>query len=569
MIYVRVTKEKVMNARKSNHFLVQGGILAAASIIVRLIGFIYRIPMIRIIGQEGMGYYNYAFNLYNIALILSSYSLPLAVSKLVAARRVNKEYRNSYRIFLSAMSFAIVVGLLATLILYFGAEFFATSIYKSPNSAFPLMVLAPTIFVFSVMGVLRGFFQGKNTMIPTAISQVLEQVVNAVVSVVAAYLLMKNYSASVNVASYGAAGGTLGTFSGACIGLFFLLFVFVLYKPVLNKQMRHDKESVRESYKEIFKLLFLTISPIILSQTLYQIGGLIDDSLFGHIMATKEVTTFDMTVLNNAKPGQLYTEDFRSTLSGIYGTEYRLLTNLPVAIATAMAAAIVTSITTAMAKGWEDVIHSKVHSSIKLNMIIAIPSAVGMGVLASPILRLIFNDPEQLSANFLRLGSIAIVFYALSTISSAILQGINKLRIPTINSAISLGIHIVLVYVLLKFTPLSTYSLVIGNVTFALVVCILNWIAVEKYLNYRQEIVKTFLIPTVSAGLMGVAAYFTQLGLERLLGSNLIATIIAVVVAVVIYFTLLIFMKGIDEEELSFLPKGTSIVRFLKKLHLL
>ncbi|MBH1941459.1 polysaccharide biosynthesis protein [Mobilitalea sibirica] len=555
--------------KSSNHFLVQGSILAAASLIVRIIGLIYRIPMQRIIGDEGMGYYNYAFEIYNIALILSSYSLPLAVSKLVASRGINREHKNAYRIFLCALGFATLVGLTAASIIFFGAEFFSTVINNDPNAALPLRILAPTIFVFSVMGVFRGFYQGKNTMIPTAVSQVLEQVINAIVSVMAAYLLVRSYSANINIAAYGAAGGTMGTLIGAMAALLFLMFVFVLYKPYLNKQMHNDTSRYLESYTDIIKLLILTISPIILSQTVYHISGLIDNSLFGHIMATKEVTHFDETVLTNILPDRLYSAENRRVLIGIYSNKYRLLTNVPVAIASAIGAAIITSISAAKVRGMDGVIRRKTHAAIKFNMLIAIPSAVGMGVLASPILQLLFKDANQLSANFIRLGSIAIIFFSLSTVSTAILQGVNKLKIPVINSAISLGIHILLVFILLKFTPLSTYALVIGNVTFALVVTILNWISIEKYLNYRQEIIKTFLIPFVSAGLMGIAVYFTYEGLIRWTGNNTLSTLLCIGAAIIIYFALVIFMKGIEEDELTNLPRGEKIIHLLKRLHLL
>lgn len=557
---------------KRNHFLVQGSVLAAASILVRIIGLIYRIPMVRIIGKEGMGYYNYAFEMYNIALILSSYSIPLAVSKLVAARRVNKEHRNSYRVFLCAMAFAAVVGLLATLIVFFGAGFFAETIFKSPNTTLPLMVLAPTIFVFSVMGVFRGFYQGKNTMIPTAVSQVLEQIINAVVSIVAAWYLVKYNSLAENVAAYGATGGTLGTFTGACIGLLFLLFVFVVYKPVLNKQMRHDTSGVRESYSEVFKLLIMTVAPIILSQTVYQISGLLDGSMFGHIMSTKVIAGFDLPVLqaeNQAVAGELYKEGYRSTLTGIYSGEYRLLTTVPISIATAIGAAIVTTLAADMARGMMSSIHNKLHAAVKFNMIIAIPSAVGMGVLASPILYLLFKDTHALSANVMMLGAVSIVFYALSTVTTAVLQGINRLRVPVINSAISLGIHVVLVFCLLYFTPMSIYALVIGNVTFPMVVCILNWIAIAKHLNYQQEIIRTFLIPTVSSGLMGVITYFVYHGMIHFTGNVLISTIVSILIAVIVYFALLILMKGVNEQELAIVPKSGGIIRILKKLHIL
>jgi stage V sporulation protein B len=562
-----------MAAKKNgNSFLVQGSILAATSLLVRMIGLLYRIPLINIIGDEGTGVYQNTFEIYNIALILSSYSLPMAVSKLVAIKRSNGEYRNAYRIFKCAMAFSMAVGFLAFLIIFAGADFFAT-FYDSGNIALPLRVLAPTIFIFAIMGVLRGFFQGKNTMIPTAISQVLEQLINAGVSIAAAYILVRNFSASINVASYGAAGGTLGTLAGALMGLLFLLFVFSIYRPYWRKQMRRDSDENRESYQDIFKLLIITTLPIILSQTVYQISGMIDSILFNQIMNDRKLSVTDFIALQAGGYGvnisDLYTEDYRNALIGIYSGKYKLLSNVPVAIATAIAAAIITTIAASFSKGMKEDIQRKVHTAIKFNMIIAIPSAVGMGVLASPILQLIFGDSRALPANLLRIGSTAIVFFALSTLSSAVLQGINQLKTPVINSAVSLGLHIVLVVLLLKFSPLSTYALVIGNVSFALVVCILNWVSIERSLNYRQELLKTFLIPTICSIIMGAAAYFSYQGFMALVHSNGLSTLLAILVGVIVYLVLLVFLRGVEERELAFVPGGAVAIRLLKKLHLL
>ncbi len=554
--------------RSSNHFLVQGSILAAASLIVRMIGLIYRIPMQRIIGDEGMGYYTIAYDIYNIALILSSYSLPLAVSKLVAARETTRQYKNSYRVFMAAIVFALIVGLVAASILFFGAESFSMFLNKTTKVALPLRVLAPTIFVFAIMGVFRGFYQGKATMIPTAVSQIIEQVVNAAVSIAASYFLVNHFSGSISVASYGAAGGTLGTLLGAVFGMFFLLFVFVAYKPILNKQLSRDLTRNPESYKDITKLLALTILPIIVSQTVYHISGVIDNSLFSHILTNKEISHFDRTFFTNKSPGDLYATGDIASLVGVYGSKYRLLTNVPVAIASAIAAASITSVSAAKARGLDGVIRRNTHAAIKFCMIIAIPAAFGMAILASPILNLLFNDTSQLAANLLRLGSVAIVFFSLSTVSTSILQGINKLKVPVINSTISLVIHIILVYTMLKFTSLSTYALVIGNVTFAMITSILNWISIEKHLNYRQEIQKTFLIPTISSAIMSIIVYFSYKGLMYLTSINWISTIICMVIAVVTYFIPLILLKGITEEEIISLPKGDLIVGLLKKLRL-
>ncbi|WP_167956390.1 putative polysaccharide biosynthesis protein [Anaerosporobacter faecicola] len=542
--------------RKQNNFIVQGSILAIASLLSRIIGLLYRVPMTNIIGDEGMGYYNVAFQIYNLALLISSYSMPLAVSKLVAAYCVKKEYRSSYRVFKAAMVIAGLSSLVVALIIYFGADFFAGTIFKSPRSAIPLRVLAPTILIVGIIGSLRGYFQGKNTMLPTSASQLLEQIVNAFVSVYAAYTFMVANSASASIAAYGAAGGTLGTLAGACAALFFLLFVYFAYRPIIKKQIRRDTMSPVEDYPSIYKMLLLTIAPVILSQTVYQLSGILDNALFGNIMHAKG-----------------FTAEEHSALLGIYSSKYNLLVTVPVSIASAMASSIVPAIVRARVQGAFKEVKKKIHVAIKFNMIIAIPSAVGMTVLAQPILNMLFPTNDQKAAEtairLLTLGSIAIVFYALSTISNAVLQGINRMSLPVRHSAISLGIHVVLVFVLLKFTNMGVYALVIGNITFPLVVCILNWRSIGKLLRYRQELLQSFIIPTICSFLMGILAFFSYKGVHAVVHSNAFATVVAVGIAVVAYFIFLIIFKGVTEDELEGLPKGHLIVKVAKKCHLM
>lgn len=541
---------------KSSSFLVQGSILAGASIISRLIGLIYRIPLNNIIGDEGAGIYSRAFKIYNICLILSCYSIPTAVSRLVAAKLEKREHRNAYRIFLCAMIFAVAIGATVSFILYFGANFFAIQLFKNSRCALPIRVLAPNILIFSVMGVLRGYFQGKNTMLPTSISQILEQIVNAIVSIVAAYCYMIAHSASVDIASYGAAGGTLGTVMGSMTGLLFLLFVFSIYYPTVKRQMKRDVHSEVDTYPQSFRMIFMTILPIILSQAVYQVSGLLDATLFDHILSGKGVA-----------------EAERDALMGIYANKYELLTNVPIAIATAIGVAIVPSIVASLTRKNTGEVKRKIHAAIKFNMLIAIPSAVGLGVLARPIITLLFRSSTEesvtMAASLLQVGSIAVVFVALSTTTNAILQSLNRLRIPVYHSSIALGIHLVAVFLLLKFTSAGLYAMVGGYILFALLVSILNWRYIGKTLEYRQEVIKTFIMPFMASVIMGIVTYFSYAGVHMLIHSNLLATLFSIIVSVVVYFLLLVFMRAIDEKELRNLPKGETIIHVLKKIHML
>ncbi len=539
--------------KMNNNFLVQGGILATAAILVRFIGLLYRAPLINLIGKEGMGYYSNAYYIYNIALLISSYSLPLAVSKLVASRTIKKQHRNSFRIFMTALVIGATVGLIASLSVFFGADYLAVKILESPRSAIPLKVLAPTIFVFAIMGVLRGFFQGNNSMVQTSASQVIEQIVNAIVSIVAAYYLIERFSLSEDASAYGAAGATLGTLLGAIASLMFLIFVFLLNRKFIKRKIVSDTSNYVDSYVMISKMLAITVIPVILSQTVYQLTGIIDSSIFNKIMAS-----------------QGHVEEVRGALIGLYSTIFLLLTNVPVSIASALATAIVPSIVISITNGMMMEVKNKIGLGIKSTMMVAFPSAAGLTVLASPIIQLIFRRVEvELPAKMLQIGSIAIIFFVFSTITNGILQGLDKMHIPIIHSAISLAIHIVFMYLLLTYGKIGIYALVIGNISFPLVVCILNWLYIRRLLDYQQEIRKTFIVPFISSLIMGIVAFLAYRGLYALVLSNAISCIVAIILAVFVYFVLLITLKGITEDELYKLPKGKMVIKIARRLFLI
>jgi len=532
-----------MAKQTKRNLLMQGSILAVAGLITRIIGLLYRIPMANILGEEGNGIYSVAFGIYNITLTLSSYSLPLAVSKLISQRSVNREYRNAFHVFRNALFFGLFVGTIACALIFLGADTLEI-IYKTEGLAKPLRIVAPTTFIMAILGVFRGLFQGKNTMIPTAVSQILEQIINAIISLTAIYAFTSYYRNSDQVAAYGAAGSILGTLSGALTALLFLLFVFVIYRPVLRKQIRHDRTREDESNKEIYQVLFLTIVPIIFSQTVYQIGYTLDDLIFGNIMS-----------------GKGYTNEIISSLRGVFNTQYNLLINVPVAIASSMAASTIPSIAASARTGSSDIL-DKIKAVIKFNMMIAFPSAMGLSVLARPITKLLFpslTTYQDTVVWLLVFGSSAVIFYSLSTITTSILQGMDYMKVPIYHAGISVIFHVIIVSALLYFTELGVFALLIGNITFPLMVCLLNWHSVEKYLNYKQEIVKTFLVPFLSSIIMGIVVFFLYHGLYYLIKSNIICSLISIAVGAVIYFFSLLLLKFFSKEELKDIPMGGRI----------
>lgn len=531
-----------MSKSKKNVLLMQGTILACAGIITKIIGFLYRIPMSNMLGEEGNGIYSIAFSIYNVALTLSSYSLPLAVSKLISLRVAKGEYKNAKKVFRDALIFAVAAGALAMLILFAGADFFE-KLYKCAGLAKPLRVLAPTTFIVALLGSFRGYFQGHSTMIPTAVSQIVEQIVNAIVSIAATYGFMRLYASSADVSAYGAAGGTLGTLSGAGIALMYFVILFVYTRASRDRM----DECVGEKDRDIFRALFMTIIPVIISQTIYQIGYALDSLIFGNIMTAKGVESAVIT-----------------SLQGVYNTQYNQLINLPVAIATAMASSTLPSIVASKALRRTDEVKSKITSVVKVNMAIAFPAATGFLVLANPIMKFLFPrliTYRGVASDLLTYGAVAIIFYALSTITTSILQGNDYMRIPVIHCGISLAIHIFLVTVLLQFSNFGVYALVIGNISFPLIVSLLNCITIHKKLNYNWEIKTIFVVPFICSAVMGFFTYISYRLITIVIQNIYISVTCSIIISVIVYCVVIIKSPCFTEDEIRGLPFGKKLMK--------
>ncbi len=548
--------------RKRSNFIVQGSILAIASIIVRLIGLVYRIPLTNVIGDEGMGYYSYAYEPYAVMLLLSYHGLPTAVSKLVAEKNGEGRYRSSYRVFKTGMLLAVVIGAITGALLWFGADFIAGALNHQPMSSYALKVLGPTLFILSIMGIFRGYFQGTGTMVPTAVSQILEAVVNAIISVVAATILFaegKKFDLVTGTKSfaeaYGAAGGTLGTCAGALAALLFLLFVYSIYKKIIRKQIRRDRVKEVESYGRITRILFLISAPIVLSSIIMNIGTSVDAAIFSRIMQ-----------------GYFKIPEAEVAASwGIFTNKYKILIMVPVAIATALATSIVPDFSEEMAAGHENRVVNKIGYAIRFTMIVAIPCAVGLSVLATPILNLLFENVQKTDIYLLRYGSVAAVVYSLSTVSNAILQGINQVNKPVIHAGIGLVVHVILLALSVRFLHAGIYGVMVAYIIFALVICIFNALEIRRILRYRQELIRTFLLPTVCSAIMGAVVFGIYFGLQKAIGKEkfFFPVLISIIIGTLLYGILLLVLKGINENDLYNIPNGERFVIFLKKLHLL
>ena len=264
--------------------------------------------------------------------------------------------------------------------------------------------------------------------------------------------------------------------------------------------------------------------------------------------------------------------DQQYTNFGIYGGISLTIFNIPIAFATAMASAMIPSVAQAKASGDMALTKSKISAAIKATMIISIPSAVGLFALAKPIIFILFPREDAvvtLAAKLLMVLALAVVLYALSTLSNSILQGLGRVNVPVVNAGIALAVQSILSFMLLLYTDIDLYGLAITNTIYAAIMCVLNQIALRRAIDYHQEWKTSFILPSIAAVIMGISARGMYDILLKLIRSPRIALIPAVIFGVIVYFVVLLMLRTLSEDEIKDLPKGHVLLKIAKKCKLL
>ena len=533
---------------KKNSLVKNASILMIASLVSRIIGLLYRRPLGAILGSVGLGYYGYASNLYSILLLISSYSIPMAVSKIVSERLALKQYKNAHKVFRGALLYALMVGGAAALVAFFLGGFLLPA--NQQNALPALRVLAPTIFLSAILGVFRGYFQAHQNMTPTSVSQILEQIANAIVSIAAAYILVTSFAgnSTTDQAIYGSIGGTMGTGAGVIVGLIFMLIVYCVNRSFIKKRRESDPERNEDTYGEVFKVLLLMVTPIILATFVNNCSTYFDSYLYSTIQGVHGIDA-----------------DSISAAYGEFSNYYIPIVNIPIALASASASAMMPEVSGAYALNQKGTANGKINQTIRLTMFICIPSMIGLTVLASPIMGVLFPASSELAARILMAGTLYVAITALSTITGSVLQSIGQQRTALINAAIALVLNLgVLAVMLLAFPQLDIYAVVIANILFSLFYCALNLISMRKYLSFRNEIRKTYLEPLVASVIMGAAAFGIYKALFYLTYRPFIALVIAILIAVLVYLVFYVIVSKTTEEEMRKFPMGSKLVKILR-----
>ena len=529
---------------KRNVLVKNASFLMAAALISKVVGLLYKSPLTRIVGADGMAYYGLAQQAYLILLMIASYSIPQAVSKIIAEKLAQGEYRNAQKYFKGSLLYATVAGGAVALFCLVGASILIPS--NQQGATLALRVLSPTIFLSGILGVYRGYFQAYRNMVPTSISQILEQFANAAFSILAAWFFIEVVAGSDkdSIDRWGAAGGTIGTGVGVVAALLFVLVVYHLNRKIIQKKIASDQTGQEESYQEVIGVILRMVTPIILSAFIYNVNGYIDGYLFSEILGRQGFEDEGIRML--------YTE---------YSIYFLSIINIPLTLSSAAPTSMIPEVSAAYARDHLELANRKVDQAVQLSMFISIPSAVGLAVLSQPIVRILFPDTIGTAGLLLTVGAVTVVLNGLSNISNGVLQGIGLPNLPMRNAAIALVVDVSSLVVMLLTTGLGILAVVLAIIIYSVFICILNDRSMKKYLSYKNKWVDAYLIPFLASIPMALAAWLLFMGVYFLIPSDLLGLAVSVPLAAVVYVVLYIVIARVPEEELRAFPFGGILVR--------
>ncbi|MDO5716934.1 MAG: polysaccharide biosynthesis protein [Tissierellia bacterium] len=514
---------------------INAAILGAAGILVKILGAVYRIPITSMIQDEGIGYYQAAYPIYEIMLAITTAGLPVAVATMVSSALAEKRWKDSYRTFQVAFYLMATLGM----ILGVGTYFFSHSLvhfFKNPGAYYAVVALVPAMVLSPMLAAIRGYYQGLQIMTPTAISQIIIQFFRVLSGLYITYLLLpKGYEVAAGGASFGAS-------FGAFVGLLYMVYVHLRHKKEMEKEWIHDKSRGEDS-KSILKEMIRIALPISLGAAIIPIMDFIDIRLV-------------MTGLLDAG----FTEAAANLRFGWLKGMAQTLIGVPQVIAIAIGVSIIPVLSSLKVLHEVQKLKERTNTIIKITLLIALPCSVGLYVLSQPIVELLYftTSPEAIAgtAKILKILSLEVVPLMFITVITSMLQAIGKERIPVYNLIGGAVVKIILTYILTRNPIFHVFgaaiaSLVAYGITFALDVYACNRLIPIKILRQLPK-------PLINSLLMGGVVYYGHrlllnilpvIGLDR--GVTKLATIGAVVLGAIVYGGLIIVTKTISKEELK------------------
>lgn len=533
-----------------NDFLKGAAILGIAGFLVKILGAIYRVPLGNMIGDTGMGYYQTAYPLYTLMFAISTAGLPIAIAKLVSEKRAIGDYRGAQRVFKVAFIGLIMGGILTSAFIFIGAKFIVDKLGNS-NAYYAMIALAPALLFTPVMSAFRGYFQGRQDMTPTALSQIIEQFSRVSVGLILVTLFLR-FDKGLPMA---AGGASFGASAGALLGTITILYIYSKRKKKIRREIRKSPRFKRESTKKIIKNILAISIPITIGASIIPLFG-----------------TIDVAIVMRRLQSIGYTEIEASGLYGQLTGMAQTLINFPQVFSVAIAASLVPAISTAFAKRDYREIKKTATSGVRVTLLIGLPAGVGLFILATPIIKLLyFGNPlevQESAGQILKVLSFSVIFLTLVQSLTAILQGIGKPFIPVRNLFVGVLVKVVVVYILTGIPAINIKGAAISTIIAYIIAATLNFIAVQRYTKIRFNILNMIIKPIMSVTVMAFIVWITYNTTYTIIGNKL-ATVISIALGGLSYGLALLKTGTITSRDFDLIPGGAKLSIKLKRIGLL
>lgn len=585
--------DNVKNRKHQN--LLQGTlILGAATMLVKIIGAIYKIPLGWALGGVGSGYFSIAYNVYLPIYTLAMAGLPVAVSRMVAESVSEGRFRDARNLFKLTKKVFIITGLVCFVIL---SGIIAIMMYRSDNpvTLLPLVTIAPSIIFCCIMSIYRGYYEGLRNMYPTGISQVIEALGKLFIGLGIAYsikgVLTNEYNTSgtvmgsvitpdgseatlAEVASkammpYVAAGAILGITLGSAFGV---LYLVIRHRRTGDNFTKEDLALSPEprSTRTNFKMLVAIAVPIVLGSMISQLTAFID--LFIVTGRLESVVNSSSQVLRNVYDGLLgglVDKEVPTFLYGCYTNYAYSLYNLAPTITSVVGVSAIPILATAWKSNDKLSIKTNLEATMRLSSLIALPAGAGLLALSQPILGILYpTQPIEVAvaAPILRVLGLTTIFSALTIPATSMLQAIGRQKIPVYNMIVGAVLKIVINFILVGIPEINIVGAPLGTATCYCYIFFANLAALCKYSGVKIDIISVIVKPFVSAVICGVTAYGVHMLVAGWRGEGSLTTIISVAAAAVSYLLAVGFLRTLTKNDIIMLPKGQKLAKILEKI---
>lgn len=514
-----------MTKQTKQTFIKGAMILLAAGILNRLLGFVPRITLPRIIGAEGVGLYQLSYPFLTVMLTIITGGIPLAVAKWIAEAESQGDSARVKYIFRTAMGLVSLLGIIMTAVMLLFAPWIIKNVLPDVRVYRTFMVMTPLLLIIGISSVYRGYFQGKQNMIPTAVSQIVETVLRIIASLSFAYLLLP-YGLE-----WGAAGAMLGAVVGEIGGLAVLLWKYYRDKHVKQETLKLPNQNTSKNVPVLRRLLGLSI-PVTGSRMVGSFSYLLESILTARSLAAAGIATGVATAQYGALQGMIIP-----------------LLLLPTALTYSLAVSLVPSLSEAAARGDTALIHKRLHQSMRLSLVSGAPFVVIMALFAEPICRILYNHADI--APMLQIIAPVGIFIYLQAPLQAALQALNKPGTALVNTLIGAVVKLFLIVKLASDPDFGIYGALIAINVNIVLVTILHGFSVLRFIGFHMKLLD-FAKVGAAMIIMGAAARFTMN--QQPLPAEWFNLLLACAASVILYLILMVGMKIIDRHDIMRIP---------------